>query len=179
MHKISAAAIAALLTAASGLAAAVPAFAGEHRSSMERQIGGHPDRHGGGGRNHEGRRGGNMGNFLSFERGGEALEIALVRLSYRLDLTQAQQPLFDELRTAALAAATTYADAVADARIQSSDCNASENLTDVHKQHIAIETAHLTGLTSVEPALTASLASLTPEQQASLQPARGQRGREV
>lgn len=178
MNKISAAAISALLIAATGLGAAAPAFAQDHRPPMQRQMEGHGDRqhHQENTRHRGAQRGGGMGGFLDFERGSEALEIALVRLSYRLELTPEQQTLFDDLRTTALSAAQTYADAAQTAR--PAGATSRPGMADALKQRIALETAHLAALTSVEPKLTAFFASLTPEQQASLSPRRGQRDRD-
>jgi len=44
------------------------------------------------------------------DKGAEALEIGLVRMSYRLDLSADQQKLFDALRTKALTTQTSFAD---------------------------------------------------------------------
>ncbi|MDF2798067.1 MAG: hypothetical protein K0R85_811 [Devosia sp.] len=42
---------------------------------------------------------GGMAGLFNFQRGAEAIEVALVRIGYRLNLTAEQQPLFDQMRT--------------------------------------------------------------------------------
>lgn len=180
MKTLSRTAIVALLTAALGLTSLAPSFAqdttppvaagvqkdgpGHNRFQHKGQF---PD---GGPRRMEIRNG---GSFLNFERGAEAAEIGLVRLSHRVDLTAEQQPLFDAMKTSVLAAATDFASAAEAAR----PAPDAEKLDFAGRldARIAVETAHLAALEAVKPSVTAFFASLTPEQQAALAPQPGER----
>lgn len=124
-----------------------------------------------------GHRGGNLLGLVCSEDGAEALEIAFVRLSHRIELTDAQQPLFDALKAKALTTQTSFADECAAAR---PDRTASErpDLLEGFKAGLKIEEARLAALNTVLPEFEAFYASLTDEQKASLMPRmdRGQRG---
>jgi hypothetical protein len=109
-------------------------------------------------------------------RGAEALEVAFVRLSHRLDLTDTQQPLFDALKSKALTTQTGFAD---DCTAALPDRTAAEkpDMLERFKAGLAIEEARLAALTAVLPDFEAFYASLTDEQKTSLQPRRMMRDR--
>lgn len=148
---------------------------------------------------------GGMGAMFGLERGSEEVEIALVRLSHRIQLTPEQQPLFEKLKTDAIAAADKFdaqvktmmpaapgeampaapgaaaAPAAPDAKAPATPGAAAPapaagepgvapamSISQMFKDRIALEEAHLNALKSVEPAFTAFFDSLTPEQQAQL-----------
>lgn len=208
MNKLNSTAIAALLTAAVALTAVAPASAaqttspstvtksatdlqvaensqgwGQHRQNGPRA--GHAERGQMGDHQRDNQRGGQqrgpgglMGIF-AFERGAEALEIAFVRLSHDITLTDAQKPLFDDLKTTALTAQTEFADALKAARPAAPSATATADATTAKpdiatmlKTRIAIETAHTKALSAVLPKLEAFTASLTDEQKAELLPQR-------
>src|SRR5690606_6393183 len=98
---ITTTAIVALMTASLGLGAVAPAFAQDAPAAQAEPA--QPAKPG-----FRGPQRGGFGNILGFERGSEAVEIALVRLAHRLDLTEAQQGLLDTLKSDALAAAQTF-----------------------------------------------------------------------
>ncbi|WIJ26303.1 hypothetical protein [Devosia sp. RR2S18] len=115
------------------------------------------------------------GNLLNFGRGAEAVEIALVRLSYRIELRVEQQPLFDAFRAAAVAAAEDASAAQTSLRTAASD-SAEQTLIDPAQllaDRIALTRARLAGLEAVQPAATAFFDSLTDDQLAQLAPHRG------
>lgn len=193
MTRLNSTAIAALLTAAIGLTAAAPAMAqdsttapavsapatdlqvakngwgpGKHHQGGPRQGEGGPMKQGG--PRGPGGPGGLMGIF-GFERGAEALEIAFVRLSHVITLTDAQKPLFDDLKTTALTAQTEFSDAVEAAR-PAADVATPPDIAAVLKSRIALETAHAKALSTVLPKLEAFTASLTDEQKTALTPQR-------
>lgn len=176
MKTITSTAVAALLIATLSVTAIAPAFAQETTppaASSQDQAGkpgpGLRFQHQGG------QRGG--GDLLDFGRGAEGVEIALVRLSYRIELTTEQQPLFDALRTAALDAASSFETAVQGLHPDPAATATAErpNPTQRLENRIAIETAHLTALEAVQPAFTAFFDSLTDEQKAALTPERPDR----
>lgn len=181
MKTISKPAIVALLTAALGLTSLAPSFAQEAApaapAAADVQKPGHdhnrfqrPEQFPGFQRHMEIRHG---GSFLNFERGAEAAEIGLVRLSHRVELTAEQQPLFDAMKTAILAAADDFASAAQAAR-PTADA-AKPDIAARLDARIAITSANLTALEAIKPSVTAFFDSLTPEQQAALAPERGER----
>lgn len=108
--------------------------------------------------------------------GAEALDVAFVRLSHRLDLTDAQQSLFDALRSKALTTQTDFADDCAAAR---PDRTAEDkpDMLERFKAGLAVQEARLAAMTAVLPDFEAFYASLTDEQKDSLQPRRMMRDR--
>ncbi|WEK05390.1 MAG: Spy/CpxP family protein refolding chaperone [Candidatus Devosia phytovorans] len=178
MKTISKTAIVALLTATLGTTALVPVFAQEAapkapHSQQENNFRHHNQGPGAPG----GPRG--EGGFFSVERGAEAIEIALVRLSHRVDLTSEQQPLFDAFKTAAIAAAADFATATEGLRPTppaEGEAPAALNLADRLDNAIALQTARLEALQSVQPAAKAFFDSLTEEQTAGLMPQRPEGG---
>ena len=123
--------------------------------------------------------GGGIGGFFDFSRGGEGIEIALVRLSHRLDLTTEQQALFDTLKTSALAAAEDFATATEGLRPTRPAEGEQPAMPDVAQgleTRIAVEKAHVAALEAVQPSVAAFFDSLTDEQKAELMPAQGEHG---
>lgn len=106
--------------------------------------------------------------------GAEALEVALVRLDHRLELTDTQRPLFDALKAKALTTQTDFADKCAAAR-PAADATTTPDLVDRMKARIAIDTARLEALNAVLPDFEALFDSLTDAQKASLMPDRHDR----
>ncbi len=184
MKTISSTAIAALMTATLGLSAVAPAMAQSAaaaptaEASQSQTTAPHAgDRAFRPGQN-DPRHNGNA-DLLNFERGGEAIEVALVRLAHRLDLTDAQKSLLETLKADALAAADslkTTTDTLRPAAPTESETTTAPNLADRLETRIAIDTARLDALKSVQPALTAFFDSLTDEQKADLMPQRGPNG---
>lgn len=176
MKTIATTAIVALMTAAIGLTAIAPTYAQEATPAPAQEQGKGPGlhfRH-----NNQGPRQGGFGDLLGFERGAEAVEIALVRLSHAIELTAEQQILFDTLKTDALAAAETFSTAVEGLRPAAPAEGQTAELPDISERfenRIAIETAHLAALEAVQPSLTAFFDSLTDEQKAELAPQRHDR----
>lgn len=174
MKTISKTAVVALLTATLGLGAIAPTFAQETAPAAQSQD--NFRQHNQGPRN-----GGPMGggDFLGVERGAEAIEIALVRLSHRLELTAEQQPLFDALKTAALSAATDFATATEGLRPTppaEGETPVAPNLATRLDNGIALQKARLAALEAIQPAAKAFFDSLTEEQTASLTPQRPEGG---
>ncbi len=177
MKTITTTAIVALMAASIGLSAAAPAMAQQGMPNMQRhmhQQGEGPNRHFGndGPRRPMMARTGMFGGLLSFGRTSERLEIALVRLSHRIELTDAQKPLLDSFKTAALAAQADYAEALAAARPARTAGAERPDIADRLGTRIAVEKAHLDALTAVQPTFEAFFASLTDAQKANLMPQR-------
>ena len=164
MKTLTATAIAVLATAALALPTTIPTFAQEApppAASAPNEPAPAP---------HHGPRG-DFGGFMGFEGGAERVEIALVRLSHRLDLTEEQQTLFDTMRTDALSAAETFETAVADLRPQppaEGEAREMPSMGERLENRIAFQTAYLDALEAVQPSATAFFDSLTDEQQAGL-----------
>jgi len=175
MKKLSSTAIAALLTATLGLSAAAPALAQDTPGAPDVQA----QQNQPGERGFRGpQRGGNAGDILGFERGAEAVEIALVRLTHQLELTEAQKPLLETLKSDALAAAETFRSQTEGLRPTPPAAGETAQRPDAARlleNRIAIEKAHLAALESVQPAFAAFFDSLTDAQKAELAPARGER----
>ncbi|WP_052726623.1 Spy/CpxP family protein refolding chaperone [Devosia epidermidihirudinis] len=189
MKTISTTAIVALMTATLGLSAIAPAFArdnaaphGQHQTQSGKQGNFRQHDNKGPGQSGPGRAGG-LGGLLDFNRGGEGIEIAIVQLSHRLTLTDAQTTLLNDYKTAALSAASTFEKAVETLRPQRPDASAAATATrptppTVSEQlanRIALQTAQLDALKSVQPSLTAFFDSLTDEQKTQLSPQRPER----
>lgn len=173
MKKIAATAIIALMTTTIGLSAAAPAFAHDapHRGQM------HQDRGPGG---HGGERGFGRGMGAGFLNLGnpEAVEISLVRLSHRIDLTDDQQPLFEAFKSAAMAAAEDFAsvlEGVRPAKPNPGEARVRPEFSDMLAKRIEVTSAQLAALEAVQPSAAAFFDSLTDEQQAQLNPRRGDR----
>lgn len=184
MKTITTSAIVALMTATIGLSAIAPAFA-QNAAPAQTQAQNGPGLQFRQGNHGHGQMGGQMGrmgggDFLSFARGAEAIEIAMVRLSHRIELTSEQQPLFDAFKASALAAAADFAAATEGLVPQGGPAGATTtatapDITERLENRIAIQKAHLAALEAVQPAATAFFDSLTDEQKAQLTPQRPDR----
>jgi len=115
-------------------------------------------------------------DLLGTPRGAEALEIAFVRLSHRIDLTDTQKPLFEDLKTTALAAQSSFADAAKAARESLTANNQRPDLVTGLKARVAVDTARLEAINTVLPKLEAFMNSLSDQQKADLMPRRGHVG---
>jgi hypothetical protein len=104
------------------------------------------------------------------DRGAEALEIALVRLQYGVKPTTDQQPLFDALKTAALASQKTLSDACTAARPADAAAAAKTTLPDRLQARLAVSTARVAALNEVLPKFKAFYDSLTDQQKQKLEP---------
>ncbi len=183
MKKISTTAIAALMTAALGLSAIAPAIAQDAPPAPDAQADQtRPEQGQKGDRNfrpgQQGPRHGGGSDLLNFERGAEGVEIALVRLGHRLDLTDAQKSLLETLKADAIAAADalkTTAEGLRPAPAAEGEAPVTVTLAERLENRIALDTARLDALKSVQPALTTFFDSLTDEQKADLNPVRGER----
>lgn len=179
MNSISTRAIVAFMAAAIGLGAVAPAMA---QSAPEApQTAATQDAKGPADHafrlQHDGPRArGGFGGFFDFGRGGEGVEVALVRLGHRIELTEAQKALLDTLKTSALAAADDFATATEGLRpvppAEGEDA-AIPSFSERLENRIAMEKAQLAALEAVQPAATAFFDSLTEEQTAQLMPLRG------
>jgi hypothetical protein len=172
MKTLPMTAIVALMTATIGLTAIAPTYAQQMAAPAQAEAQGNFRHH-----NDGPRQGGRMGggDVLGFERGAEAIEIALVRLSHAIEMTDEQQGLFDTLKTAALDAAADFAAATDSLRPAAPVAGQAAVLPDMSERlenRIAFETAKLAALEAVQPAATAFFDSLTDEQKAELAPQR-------
>ena len=178
MKTFSTTAIVALMTASIGLGALAPVLAQDTAApSAQSETAAAkpaPDRNF---RPGDGQRPGGFGGlgFFAIDRGAEAVEIALVRLSHAIDLTDAQTALLETLKTDALAAANTFEAAVEDLRPAApaeGETAAMPDMSERFNNRIAFETARLAALKAVQPSFTAFFDSLTDEQKAELVPER-------
>ncbi|MET3898349.1 uncharacterized protein involved in copper resistance [Devosia sp. UYZn731] len=190
MKTISATAIVALMTVSVGLAAAAPAMAEQAQPRFQQHMqhpGGamQPMHHQGGGANNHAnkQRPGNgdagLGGVLDFGRDSQQIEIALVRLTHRIDLTDAQKTLLESFKTAALAAQADFTKVIDAGRPAAPAAGTTPaprpDIVARLDQRIAVEKAHLAALTAVQPSFQAFFSSLTDEQKAKLMPQREQR----
>lgn len=106
------------------------------------------------------------------DKGAEALEIGLVRMDHRLDLSADQQKLFDAFRTKALSTATSFADTCKADR-PTADAGAKPDALARLKAGLAIEQARLTAMNDVLPDFETFFNSLNDSQKANLLPHRG------
>lgn len=183
MKTISTKIILAMMTATLGLGAIAPATAQTAAPSAETQA---TDAAQSGPKAHRpdsnGQRRGpgfGLGGLLNLDRGGEAMEIALVRLSHRIDLSTDQQALLETLKSDALAASDMLTTATAELRPTppaEGETPIAPDFAKALQNRIAFDTARLDALKSIEPAATAFFESLTDAQKAELMPDRGARG---
>jgi hypothetical protein len=117
------------------------------------------------------RHGGGILSLACTPNGAEQLEIALVRLSYRLDLTDTQKPLFDTFRTKALSTATNFADACK-AAMPDRAAGPPDLLAQV-KATLSIDEARVAALQAVLPDFEALYNTLTDAQKLALTPGAG------
>lgn len=181
MNSISTKAIVAVMATAIGLGAIAPVMAQSTPTAPDTAVtqdvngpahGARP--HGDGPR----QRGG-FGGFFDFGRGGEGIEVALVQLSHRIELTAEQTTLLEALKTSALAAADDFATAtegLRPTRPAEGEKPVMPSVSEMLGNRIAIETAHVAALEAVQPAVVAFFDSLTDEQKAELAPQPGEHG---
>jgi len=192
MKVLTKAALTTLLAGSIGIATLVPSYAGsaapgtsappatstQTQSSAMPHPGGMPGAWGQW-RGHSPRLGHDGGASLMrlacSDRGGEALEIAFVRLKYDLKLTTSQQPLFETLRSAALANQKSFADTCR-AAIDDGVPASKRTLVDRLQTELALDSAKVTALSDVVPKLKAFYDSLSDGQKAQLQQMRPHRG---
>lgn len=105
--------------------------------------------------------------FLCREGAAEFVEVSLVRLAYRLDLTEEQRPLFDSFRETALAAQADFAEVCASASL---DQNDAPDLVEMLHRQLVITEAQADALAAILPDFEALYNSLTEEQMAALGP---------
>lgn len=111
---------------------------------------------------------GDAGSLLRFtcsDNGAPQLELVLNRIAEQVDLTDAQQPLFDTFRTAALTAQTSFADnCLAPTRDDNPD------MIDMLKLRQNNMAARMTATEEVLPSLELFYDSLTDTQKEELRP---------
>jgi hypothetical protein len=101
------------------------------------------------------------------DRAAERIDTAFLRLSYRVALTEAQKPLFDELRGAALAAQTAFAEDCAAIRPAEADRAAADPF-DRMRTRIDLASAHIAALEGLLPKAEAFYDTLDEGQKAKL-----------
>lgn len=174
MKTIAPPAVAALVAASLALGTMAPTLAQDAAPVQARPAEARQDVHPGAAHRH----GHSRGDLLSFDRGAEAVEVAIVRLGHRLDLTDDQKILLDTLRTDALAAAETFETETAGLRPSRADRDEAATPPDVatrFQNRISLQAARLAALEAVQPAFVAFFESLTEEQRAALMPQPGER----
>jgi hypothetical protein len=100
------------------------------------------------------------------DRGAEALEIAFVHLNYAVKPTAEQQPLFDALRTAALADQKTFSNACQSA--MSSVKGGKATILDRLEARLTLDNARAAALSDIVPKFKAFYDSLTDAQRSTL-----------
>lgn len=153
-------------------------FRGDHHGKFHGQKG--PQGKFGGDMRHQGGpRGGGLIDLVCSERGAEQLEVAFVRLAHRLDLTAEQTPLFDDLKSTALAAQTEFADQCAAVRPDKDKAAAAAERPDMVtrlKTRLDLDKARIAAMETVLPKLEALFASLSDAQKQSLAPRQHRQG---
>lgn len=183
MKTISTAAVVALMTASVGLGALAPVQAQDAPPpATQTEPGTQPPAPAPAGRDGRPgqlmRHGGGMGALLDIDRGAEAVEIALVRLSHAIDLTDVQKTLLDTLKTDALSAIAEFETATEGLRPAAPAEGETAQAPDISERfnnRITLEKARLAALEAVQPSFTAFFDSLTEEQRTSLMPQPGER----
>lgn len=168
MKTIAPPAVAALVAASLALGTMAPTLAQDAAPVQARQ-----DVHPGAAHRH----GHSRGDLLGFDRGAEAVEVAIVRLGHRLDLNDEQKILLDRLRNDALAAAETFETETAGLRPSPADRDEAATPPDIatrFQNRITLQAARLAALEAVQPAFVAFFESLTEEQRAALMPQPGE-----
>jgi hypothetical protein len=103
-------------------------------------------------------------------QGSEALDGALLHLSYRLDLTSDQKPLFQTFHDKAMADESTFSDACKSNAPATADSGTKPDFMTRFKDRLAVDQARLTALNDVLPSFEALYATLTDTQKAALLP---------
>ena len=177
MKVITRTALLAITTASIGVGALAPAFAqpfGGNNNHVQRIEGGEarsfrPDFASRFGPAH---RGGMILDMLVSGRGAEAIDIAAVRLTHQLDLTQDQQALLEDLRLAALDAQTNVQSARDDIAPVSEDEADQPDLIARYAGMVAMTTARAEALEAIQPSFEAFVQSLDDAQIDKLMPGR-------
>ncbi len=178
MNSISTKAIVAVMATAIGLGAIAPVMAQSAPPAPETAVtqDANGPAHGVRSQGDGPRQRGGFGGFFDFGRGGEGIEVALVQLSHRIELSADQQTLLEALKTSALAAADDFAAATEGLRPAEGEKPAMPSVATMLENRIAIETAHVAALEAVQPAVVAFFDSLTDAQKAELAPQTGEHG---
>lgn len=121
--------------------------------------------------------GGIFGMFFS-ERGAEAIDVLAVRLTHRLDLTQDQRALLEDLRLAAIDAQEDFAAVREEFASTEDDETAEPDLIARYASMVAVTTARAEALKTVQPAFEAFVSSLDDAQVETLLPRRSDWPRE-
>lgn len=164
----------ALAAAALGLTALAPAYAqpfGGNAPETRQITGGkaHIQRPDTGFAQH---RPGSLIDALIAARDAEAVDVAAIRLTHQLGLTDAQQSLLSALKADVLTARETI-DAAREALAPvSEDEAASPDLTARYAGMVAMTSARAEALAHIQPAFEAFVAALDDEQRAALTPER-------
>ena len=116
-----------------------------------------------------GRMRGGMIMLACSPQGTEALDTALLHLSYRLQLTDAQKPLWDTFREKALTTETSFADQCK-SDLPAKTADAKPDFLAMMKGRLAVDQARLTAMNAVLPDFEALYNSLTDQQKDALQP---------
>lgn len=130
----------------------------------------------------QGGRGGMLFGLGCGPNAAERIEHALVSLTYRIDPTDAQAGLLEDLKTTALDAQQQFAavcEAVMPQRGAKGDNDASapqSNLLEMMQSRLQLEQARVTALGDILPKFEALYEALSDDQKASLQP-RGMHGK--
>lgn len=174
MKPITKAALLTIAAASIGAASMAPAlaqpFGGGHHAIQRipgleaRSFRPDPDSFGG-----FGMRGGLMGMFLG---SAEAIDVAAVRLSHRLDLTEDQQALLEELRLAARDAQVGVAQVREEFTSVPEETATEADIIAGYAGLVAMTTARAEALEAVQPAFEAFVESLDETQIEALTPRR-------
>lgn len=125
------------------------------------------NQHQGNGQNRGQARGG-MFRLVCSDKGAARIEKMLTRLGDRSTLTDEQKPLFEDFKTHALAAQTTFADACT-----TPSRDGTTTMVDQLKNRQTNMSAMVAAMDEVLPSLETFDKSLTDEQKAQLNPKRG------
>jgi len=137
-------------------------------NQMHKQSHAQTQQRGGKGMAARGGKGGRFMNMVCSSDGAEKVEKGLSKMSEKLELTDEQKLLFNNLKTASLSAQTTYAD----------NCTTPKKDKDVDfidriKTQQANASARITAMSEVLPELEAFFDSLSDEQKAELKKGKG------
>ena len=171
MKKLSALVTAATLVGTLSISAFAPAAFAQDNSTQSPKAEQKQDHKGKG--QFRPMRGGHgfLGSICSTE-GADRLDKMLEIMAIRIDLTDAQRPAFDDLKTAALTAQTDFATSCAPLKEQKPE-GAAEKL----KHRSAMMELQLASMNTVMPAFEAFYDSLSDEQKAQVNKAGGKKGR--
>lgn len=106
-------------------------------------------------------------NFTCAPNGAEKLDVGLLRLKYRLKLTDAQMPLYNTLHDTVLAQEKSFA---ATCKSTMTGLKGDKNMMDRLDAGLTIEKAKLAAMTEVMPEIKALYTTLSDQQKAALKP---------